>query len=61
MKLVAGREKDRAFAAALIREGLVEPETLIARIRALSSVDARLINRLVAWVRHQRADKVADC
>jgi hypothetical protein len=52
-KLVAGREKDRAFAAALIRAGLVEPETLIARIRALSSVDARSIDRLDAWVRHQ--------
>jgi hypothetical protein len=50
-KLVAGREKDRAFAAALIRERLVNPETLIARIRALSGVDARSIGPLEAWVR----------
>jgi hypothetical protein len=54
-KLVAGREKDRAFAAALVREGLVEPETLVARIRALSGVDARAIDRLEAWVRRQVA------
>jgi hypothetical protein len=54
-KLVAGREKDRAFAAALIREGLVEPETLTTRIRALSGVDARVIDRLTAWVRRQVA------
>jgi hypothetical protein len=54
-KLVAGREKDRAFAAALVREGLVEPETLVARIRVLSGVDARAIDRLEAWVRRQVA------
>ena len=52
-KLVAGRQKDHAFAAALIREGLVEPEVLIARIRALSRVDGGLIGRLEAWVRRQ--------
>lgn len=50
-KLVAGREKDRAFAAALVREGLVEPETLITRIRTLSGVDAGSIDRLEDWVR----------
>ncbi len=54
-KLVAGREKDRAFAAALVREGLVEPETLVARIRALSGVDAGAIARLEDWVRRQVA------
>ena len=52
-KLVAGRDKDRAFAAALIRDGLVEPETLIVRIRALSSTDVGSIDRLEAWVRRQ--------
>jgi hypothetical protein len=52
-KLVAGREKDRAFAAALIGEGLVEPETLISRIRTLPRVDAGSIARLEAWVRRQ--------
>lgn len=52
-KLVAGREKDRAFAAALIREGLVEPEMLVARVRALSGVAAGSIDRMEAWVRRQ--------
>ncbi len=52
-KLVAGRDKDRAFAAALIREDLVDPETLIARIRALSGVDLASIDRLEGWVRRQ--------
>jgi len=50
-KLVAGREKDRAFAAALLREGLVEPETLIVRLRALTGVEVGTIDRLEAWVR----------
>jgi hypothetical protein len=52
-KLVAGREKDRAFAAALIREGLVEPETLVARVRAVSGVGMGSIDRMEAWVRRQ--------
>jgi len=50
-ELVAGREKDRTFAAAVIREGLAEPETLITRIRTLSGVDAGSIDRLEGWVR----------
>jgi len=52
-KLVAGRDKDRVFAAALIREGLVDPETLVVRIRTLSSVDLASIDRLAAWVGRQ--------
>ncbi len=52
-KLIAGREKDRVFAAALIREGLVEPETLVARVRAVSGVGAESIDRITAWVRRQ--------
>ena len=52
-KLVAGRKKDRAFAAALIRERLVEPETLLARIRTLPGVEAGLATRLEAWVRRE--------
>jgi hypothetical protein len=52
-KLVAGREKDRAFAAALIRERLVEPETLIVRIRALSGIGVGSIDRLEAWIRRE--------
>jgi hypothetical protein len=34
-KLVADREKDREFAAALIRAGLVDPELLLERAEAL--------------------------
>ena len=52
-KLVAGREKDLAFAAALIRGGLVEPETLVTRIRAVSGVGGGSIDRIAAWVRRQ--------
>ena len=52
-KLVAGREKDLAFAAALIREGLVEPETLVTRVRAVSAVGGGSIDRIAAWVRRQ--------
>jgi len=51
-KLVAGREKDIAFARALLRDGLVDPGTLVARIEALP-VDAPTVDRLVAWVRRQ--------
>jgi len=57
-KLVAGREKDRAFAAALIRDGLVAPDVLIDRIRALDGVDARVIERLEAWVRRHVRDRL---
>jgi len=50
-KLVAGRQKDREFAAALIRERLVEPDVLLARIAALPDVDSRWAGGLAAWVR----------
>jgi hypothetical protein len=53
-KLVAGREKDRAFAAALIRERLIDPDVLLARIDQISRVDARVLDRLRAWVTAHR-------
>jgi len=49
-KLVAGREKDLAFARALLRERLVDPVTLVERIRDLP-IDAASAHRLEAWVR----------
>ena len=47
------RDKDRAFAAALIRERLVEPEVLLSRIGDLPPADVRVIARLEAWVRRE--------
>lgn len=50
-KLVAHREKDRAFAAALLKAGLIDAVTLHGRIKALpESLDPRLRQRLHAWV-----------
>jgi hypothetical protein len=48
-RLVAGRAKDVAFAGALLREGLIERETLVSRLRELPIDDAS-IDRLVARV-----------
>ena len=48
-KLVAGREKDHAFANALIQTGLIDPATVAARIDTLE-LDARLMNRLKRWI-----------
>jgi hypothetical protein len=53
-KLVAGREKDFAFAAALIGERLIDPGVLLARIDRISGVDARVLDRLRAWVTAHR-------
>jgi hypothetical protein len=52
-KLVARRWKDRDFASALLRERLVDADTLIERIDLLSiSSDEK--TRLKAWVAQQR-------
>ncbi len=51
-KLVAGREKDLAFARALVREGLVDVTTLAVRIEALDGVHPLVMDRLRGWVRH---------
>jgi hypothetical protein len=52
-KLVAGREKDLAFARALLRERLVDPAVLIARVRLLPASEHGRVERLVAWVRRE--------
>ena len=49
-KLVAGRAKDFAFADALLREGLVDPELLAERINLLENVEPRLVSRLHSWL-----------
>jgi hypothetical protein len=48
-KLVAGREKDHAFASALIRAGLIDPVMVAARIDMLE-VDPRVTKRLKQWI-----------
>lgn len=58
-KLVANREKDRAFAKALIEAGTVDPERLVERIRLLpSTVDEPRRRSLIAWV-HRVAKRVS--
>ncbi len=49
-KLVANREKD---ASALLREGLVDPDTLVERIRMLP-LEPKRIEILVSWVEARR-------
>lgn len=53
-KLVAGREKDVAFAAALLRQRLVDPAILAERIESVP-VSAAHRQRLRDWVAHHRA------
>ncbi len=52
-KLVAGREKDLAFGRALLRERLVDPVVLIARVRLLPPGEASRVERLAGWVRRE--------
>lgn len=49
-KLVAGRWKDRDFAAALIREHLVDADVLLERIELLPEVGTAEKDRLRSWV-----------
>lgn len=58
-KLVAGQEMDIEFASALIREGLVDPAVLLARIGLFDSVDPRVRDRLAAWVAAHAASEAA--
>lgn len=48
-KLVAGREKDHAFANALIETRLIDPAIVAARIDTLE-VDPRVMRRLKRWI-----------
>jgi hypothetical protein len=49
-KLVAGREKDYAFAAALIEEGVVSLKTLDDRVAILDDVDDLAVSRVRQWL-----------
>ena len=49
-KLAAFRDKDRDFVRTLLAEELIQPETLLERIRQLGIAD-ELRERLVRWVR----------
>lgn len=49
-KLVAGGGKDRDFAGALLREGLVDAKVLLERIDLLRDVNSAQKERLRAWV-----------
>lgn len=52
-KLVAGREKDRAFAAALIDSRLIDPAVIVERIETVDVPDA-VRERLRSWIRIYR-------
>lgn len=53
-KLVANRDKDREFAAALLNAGLVSKDTLLERAAQLVDRDHDT-ERIVAWLRQQQA------
>jgi hypothetical protein len=48
-KLVAGRDKDRPFVAAMLRHGLISSQVLLERIAQLP-IDAEHRERLRAWL-----------
>jgi hypothetical protein len=52
-KLVAGREKDLAFARALLRGRLVDPTVLIDRVRLLPAGEHARAERVLARVRRE--------
>ena len=49
-KLYVGREKDLAFADALVAAGFVDPHVLLERIGMLSRATDRERERLYRWV-----------
>ncbi len=49
-KLVAFREKDRNFVAALIEAGLVDPDVVVARLSAVSHGHSRAVEHALAWL-----------
>jgi hypothetical protein len=54
-KLVAGREKDLSFAAALVREGLIDPDVLASRIATVDA-DSLVIENVQSWIASNRRD-----
>ncbi len=49
-KLVAGREKDYAFAGALLREDIIDPTVLGERLDLLEGASPALMRRLRDWL-----------
>jgi hypothetical protein len=49
-KLVAGREKDLAFAGALLNAGIVDKATLLERLATLEDVQSVVIERARSWL-----------
>lgn len=54
-KLVAMREKDKAFAEALLRAGLVDIEVLLARADKLSGVSPAVAKNVRRWLEGAKA------
>lgn len=55
-KLAAGREKDKAFVAALIRSGLLDVGVIQARVLLLpEETDPRIGQRIAAWLNYYGA------
>ncbi|MCA1672046.1 MAG: hypothetical protein LC799_07535, partial [Actinobacteria bacterium] len=50
-KLVAGREKDFAFAEALIRERLIDPKILSDRVEGLDGAHPLALQRIINWLK----------
>lgn len=48
-KLAAFRDKDRSYVRILLTNKLVDPEILLARVRALP-VDETFVTRLISWI-----------
>ena len=55
-KLVAFRDKDREFGAALLRAGLIDPDVLQARVAALD-VSPAVDERMRGWLEHDAWDR----
>jgi hypothetical protein len=56
-KLVAGREKDLSFAAALVRERLIYPDLLASRIETVDA-DPRVIAKVQSWIASNRGMRI---
>ena len=54
-KLVAGREKDLSFAAALVREGSIDLDILARRIGTVAA-HPLVIEKVTSWIESNRPD-----
>ena len=57
-KVVAGRDKDADFVRVLLKEGMIDIDTLCLRISALHNADAQIPTWL-AWARRRAAESAA--